>query len=263
VRRRRPSARRLTAGILLAAFLPAVCACGSHAGDNGVASETPVRVMERAEAAARDAATVHVSGSVAGPGQRLGIDMELVRGHGGRGTVSVDGLRAQLVQDAGWIYVKPNPALLKQLVGAPAAGRLAGRWLKGPADHGPLAPLASLTDLPEVVTDALRAHAPRNASEVVVGPGRGAVRSTILATHPGLTRAGTRTIAGHPAVALRDPSTGATLYVSATGNPYPLALVKPGANGGGLTFARWNREIALEAPPNPLNIKAVFSLKGL
>ncbi len=51
--------------------------------------------------------------------------------------------------------------------------------------------------------------------------------------------------------------------MSATGNPYPLALVKPGADGGTLTFDRWNKEIALEAPPNPLNIKAVFALKHL
>ena len=98
---------------------------------------------------------MHVSGSVAGPGRPLAIDMELVRGEGGRGTVSVDGLRAQLVQDAGWIYVKPNPALLEQLVGPAAAGRLAGRWLKGPAGHGPLAPLASLTDLRTVLHEVL------------------------------------------------------------------------------------------------------------
>ena len=132
---------------MLALCLVVVCACGGQGGDNGVASETPARALERVEAAAREAATVHVSGSVAGPGRPLAIDMELVRGQGGRGTVSVDGLRAQLVQDAGWIYVKPNPALLEQLVGPAAAGRLAGRWLKGPADHGPLA-AAGLADGP-------------------------------------------------------------------------------------------------------------------
>ena len=223
---------------MLALCLLVVCACGSQGGDNGVASETPARALERVEAAAREAATVHVRGSLAGPGRPLGIDMELVRGQGGRGTVSVDGLRAQLVQDAGWIYVKPNPALLEQLVGRAAAGHLAGRWLKGPADPGPLVPLASLTDLRTVLHE-------------------------VLTSRPKLTIAGTRTIAGHPAVGLRDPSTGATLYVSATGNPYPLALVKPGADGGTLTFDRWNKEISLEAPPNPLNIKAVFSLKRL
>ena len=51
--------------------------------------------------------------------------------------------------------------------------------------------------------------------------------------------------------------------MSATGNPYPLALVKPSSGEGTLTFDRWNKEIALEAPPNPLNVKAVFSLKHL
>jgi len=236
-RGRVPSPRGWAAGILLAVCLAAVCACGSQVGANGVASETPTRALERVQAAASDAATVHVSGSVAGPGGPLEIDMELVRGQGGRGTVSVDGLRAQLVRDAGWVYVKPNHTLLEQLVGPAAAGRLAGRWLKGPADHGPLQPLASLTNLRAVLHE-------------------------VLTDHP-LTIVGARTIAGHAAVGLRDPSTGATLYVSARGNPYPLALVKPGAGGGTLTFGRWNKEISLEAPPNPLNIKAVFALKGL
>ena len=242
---------------MLALCLMVVCACGSQGGDNGVASETPARVVERVEAAAREAATVHVSGSVAGAGRPLGIDMELVRGQGGRGTVSVDGLRAQLVQDAGWLYVKPNPALLQQLVGRAAAGHLAGRWLKGPADHGPLVALASLTDLRTVLHEVLAARRIQTTTEG--GPALGLT----LTSRTKLTIVGTRTIAGHQAVALRDPSTGATLYVSATGNPYPLALVKPGADGGTLTFDRWNKEIALEAPPNPLNIKAVFALKHL
>lgn len=74
---------------------------------------------------------------------------------------------------------------------------------------------------------------------------------------------GVRDLAGQPAVALRDVANGATLYVAATGTPYPLALVKPGRSGGRLSFDRWNQAVVLEAPANPLNIKAVFSLKAL
>ena len=181
---------------------------------------------------------MHVAGSVAGPAGPLAIDMELVRGEGGRGTIAVGGLRAQLEQVDGWIYVKPNPALLRQLVGPAAAAPLAGRWLKAPAGHGPLAPLASLTDLRTLL-------------------------GATLSSHHALRTAGVHTVAGHPAVALQDTASGATLYVSATGTPYPLALVKPGHDGGRLTFDRWNQAVSLEAPANPLNIKAVFSLKAL
>ncbi len=49
--------------------------------------------------------------------------------------------------------------------------------------------------------------------------------------------------------------------MAATGTPYPIAIVRPG--GASLDFERWNQEVVLEAPANPLNIKAVFSLKAL
>jgi hypothetical protein len=215
-----------------------LCACGSQSADNGIASQSPARALARVESAAAEAATVHMAGSVAGPAGPLAIGMELVRGEGARGTIAVGGLQADLEQVDGWVYVKPNPPLLRRLVGPVAAPHLAGRWLKGPAGHGPLAPLASLTDLRTVLLGT-------------------------LSSHRALRTAGVRSVAGHPAVALQDTASGATLYVSATGTPYPLVLVRPGHDGGRLTFDRWNQAVSLEAPANPLNIKAVFSLKAL
>lgn len=215
-----------------------LCGCGSQSSGNGIASESPAHALERVQAATADAATVHVMGSVAGPARPLAIGMELVRGEGGRGAIAVGALHANLEQVDGWIYVKPNPPLLRALVGPTAAGPLAGRWLKAPAGHGPLAPLALLTDLR-------------------------ALLSGTLSSHGTVARAGVGRVAGQPALALRDTANGATLFVSATGTPYPLALVKPGRDGGRLTFKRWNQPVILEAPANPLNIKAVFSLKAL
>ena len=164
--------------------------------------------------------------------------MELVRGEGGSGTLTVGNLHSALEQVDGWIYLKPNPPLLRALVGARAAASLSGRWLKAPAEHGPLAPLASLTELRAVLLGT-------------------------LSSHHALRTVGVRRVQGQPAVALRDLVTGATLYVAATGTPYPLVLVKPGRTGGRLTFDRWNQAVVLEAPASPLNIKAVFSLKAL
>jgi hypothetical protein len=227
---------------VLSACVVLLCSCGdggSHG--NGIASQSPTRAIARVESAAGEAATVHVTGSVAGPARDaspVAIDMELVRDQGGRGTVAVGGLQAQLEQDAGWLYVKANPSLLRELVGSKAAARLAGRWLKGPADRGPLKPLTSLTELRTLL-------------------------AATLSSHRGVTSEGSETVSGQPAVGLRDTATGATLYVASTGMPYPLALVKPGPEGGTVRFDRWNQAISLEAPPDPLNIKSVFTLKGL
>ncbi len=244
----------MACGLLLLA-----CGCASQSSDNGIASESPARALARAQAAAADAATVHVSGALAGPNRPLTVGLELVRGEGGRGTIAVGDARADLNQVDGWIYVKPSPLLLRRMVGPAAASRLAGRWLKAPADHGPLAPLASLTDLRTVLHEALSADQGRVTTEV---GGAGPLQLTLI-SRPALKIDGTRKVAGHRAVALEDPSTGARLYISATGTPYPLALVEPGRSGGRLTFDRWNQPVVLQAPANPLNIKAVFSLKGL
>ena len=215
-----------------------LCACGSQSAGNGIASDTPARALARVEAAAAEAATVHVVGTVAGPARPLAIDMELVRGEGGRGTLAVGGLQAALEQVDGWLYVKPNPPLLRALVGPRRPPTLAGRWLKAPAGHGPLAPLASLTELRSLLLGTLSSH--------------GALRTV-----------GVRSVAGSGRWRCGTLDSGATLYVAATGTPYPLALVKPGRGGGRLTFDRWNQPVILEAPANPLNIKAVFSLKAL
>jgi len=233
----RSSTTQGTVATALASVL-LLCGCGGQSTGNGIASETPAHALARVEAAAAEAATVHVAGSVAGPVRPLAIDMELVRGEGGSGTLAVGDLQAALEQVDGWIYVKPNPRLLLALVGPRAAASLAGRWLKAPAGHGPLAPLASLTELRSVLLGT-------------------------LSSHQGLRTVGVRSVAGKQAVALRDVSSGATLYVAATGTPYPLVLVEPGRGGGRLTFDRWNQAVVLEAPANPLNIKAVFSLKTL
>ena len=48
--------------------------------------------------------------------------------------------------------------------------------------------------------------------------------------------------------------------------PWPRPLFTgeiSGVGGATLDFERWNQEVVLEAPPNPLNVKAVFSLKAL
>ncbi len=229
-------ARLGTFTVAVAASVLLLCSCGSQSGSNGIASDSPARALARVEAAAAGAATVRVVGYLQRPTRPLTIDMELFRGEGGTGTLQVGDLQTKLKQVDGWIYVKPNPPLLRALVGPTAASSLAGRWLKAPAGRGPLAPLASLTELRSVLLGT-------------------------LSSHHTLRTVGVRSVAGHPAVALRDVSNGATLYVAATGTPYPIAIVRPG--GSALMFERWNQEVVLEAPANPLNIKAVFSLKAL
>jgi hypothetical protein len=207
-------------------------ACGSGATSNGIASQSPARALARAQAAAASAATVHLAGSIGGTSGPISIDMRLVSGKGGAGRAVLGGLDVRLIQVAGWVYVRGNKPLMRRLVGTSAAAKLGARWLKAPASHGPLASLATLTDLRQLLAGT-------------------------LANHHQLSRGAITAVDGRPALALADNVERATLYVAATGTPYPLALVKRGQRGGRISFDRWNKPVTLLAPPDAVNIKAL------
>jgi hypothetical protein len=77
---------------------------------------------------------------------------------------------------------------------------------------------------------------------------------TALSTGGGVAKRGTATVNGQRAVALTDPSKGGTLFVATTGRPYPLEVTKQGANGGSISFDRWDQPVALAVPADALDI---------
>ena len=157
--------------------------------------------------------------------------MELVRGKGGRGEIAIEGLHLDLIDVDRAVYVKGNPALYRRLAG-PAWRRLQGRWLKASPGGGAFSALSSLTDPDELVGAAVANHG-------------------ALASAPG------KTIGGQPTVAVSDPSVGGTMYVAATGIPYPLEIVPGGGEGGRVLFDRWNMPVTLTPPGDVTNIKAL------
>jgi hypothetical protein len=56
-------------------------------------------------------------------------------------------------------------------------------------------------------------------------------------------------------VAIRDASKGGTLYVAATGAPYPVAIVRTGAgDNGAVVFDGWNTSVAVTVPKNAVDL---------
>lgn len=76
-----------------------------------------------------------------------------------------------------------------------------------------------------------------------------------------LVKKGVRTYLGKKAIVLRDsdPTEKGTLYVSATGKPYPLAIVG-GAAGVTITFDHWNEPVSI--PGKPKGAKPIFPKSG-
>ncbi len=218
------------AAFALTALALAVGGCGSSSpSHNGVAGESPAQILAAARAAAAGAATVHVSGSILSAGKPISLDMELVSGKGGSGRVDVEGMTVELIALEKAVYVNGDLALYDRVVGPEAARVLQGRWLKVPASSASFAPLAAVTDLQTLIDTALDDHGP-------------------------LVAAPSSTVDGRSAVAVTDPERGGTLYVSSTGEPFPLEIAKP-ATGGRIVFDRWNQAVTVQAPENAISVK--------
>jgi hypothetical protein len=227
LRRLPPPARVL--GALLATCLLAAGCGGSGSSGNGLSSKSPDEVVQAAKKAASGAASVHVSGSIIDEGKPISLDMELLAGKGAKGRLSLEGLGIEVVEIERAFYLKGSTAFYTHIAGPTAARLLQGKWLKAPASGGNFSSLAQLTDMRTLV-------------------------DSTLASHGKLERAAGTTVRGTPTVGVTDTTRGGTLYVAATGTPYPLEITKSGGNSGNIVFDRWNEPVELVAPANAINI---------
>ena len=216
--------------VLTAALL---AGCGSSKKSepaNDEASKPAARVLADARAAATNASSAHVSGSLNSNGTPITLDLTTARGKGAKGSMSTSGLSFDLVRIGDTVYIKGSDEFLKHFAGPAIAQLVHNKWLKASATHGRLRSLAPLTNL-------------------------GALFAGISSHHGPLTNAGKTTYKGQSAVVIRDTSDGSKLYVAATGKPYPLAIVggKRGQSGT-IGFDNWNESVSLSAPSHALDI---------
>jgi hypothetical protein len=207
----------------------ALVGCGSSSQSNGVANKTPNEIVAGAKILADSASAVHVSGSIVSAGTPIALDMYLVASRGGRGRVSENDLGFEVVRIHGTVYIKGSSAFYRHVAGPAAAQLLGGSWLKASASSGSLAPLASLADLHQLLDAALAEHGP-------------------------LVKGAVTTVGGRKVLALTDPSKGGTLYVAASGPPYPIELTKGGTGGGMIVFDHWNEPVTVTAPLNAIDL---------
>jgi hypothetical protein len=159
--------------------------------------------------------------------------MELVGRNEGKGSVTLEGLGIRLVDVDGAVFAKGSKAFYTRFAGTKAANLLQGKWIEGSATKGPLASLAALADLDKVI-------------------------DSTLADHGTLSRAGLAEVRGKQAVGVTDATLDGTLYVSTTGVPYPLEIVKSsagaGSRAGTIVFDRWNEPVSLAAPDHSISL---------
>ena len=222
--------RRLGLAALSALVALALAACGSSSGSgssNGVASKSPDQIVSDATSAIASVNSVHVSGKVSG-GQSVALDLNLVNGKGGKGSMSQNGLGFQIVAVGPEVYINGSSAFWTKFAGSAAAELLTGKWLKAPAT-GQLSSLATLTDVSKLF-------------------------SQLLSTHGNLAKGKTTTVQGQRVVAVNDTTNGGTLYVATTGKAYPIEISKTGSQGAQLVFDRFNQPVSLTPPAKAIDI---------
>jgi hypothetical protein len=218
----------------LALSIMALAGCGSSSTGSGISSKPPAEIIARAKEAAGTASSVYISGTIVSKGVPVSLEMELLAGKGGRGRVAQNGLSFELVQVGGVIYINGSAAFYRHIGGPAAAQVLRGRWLKASASTPEFAPISALTDLRELMSSALAGGGP-------------------------LTKRGITTVHGQKVVAIDDASQGGTVYVAATGKPYPFEVVNDGGKGGTVAFDRWNEPVTLVAPANAIDVTKLRS----
>lgn len=230
----RPAPKRPTLAALsaLAASALALAGCGgsskSNGASNGIESKSPEAIVSAASSALQSVSSVHVSGSMVSEGSPIKLDLTLASGKGGRGQLTENGLSFRIIAIAQTVYINGSDAFWRHFGGAAAEQLFHGKWLKSPAS-GQLGSIAELTNLHTLFTK-------------------------LLAGHGKLAKGSSTTVAGKKVVAIRDTTQGGTLYVAATGKPYPVEINKTGSEAGAITFDDYNQPVSLTAPKGAVDI---------
>jgi hypothetical protein len=198
------------------------------AAPNGIASKSADRIVASMREAVANAKSVHVVGAATTGGTSMALELKLVTGKGGAGHIAIDGLGFDIVRIGNKIFFKGQKKFLVHYAG-PTAQLLAGKWFvvkAGTRGFGSLAPLTSLDGLV----------------------------SQILSTHGKLEKGATTTIDGQPAIAIKDSTSGGTLFVATTGPAYPLRLTPGPTKGKGvIDFRDWDQPIVVKRPPGAID----------
>jgi hypothetical protein len=220
--------RRLVAALMVPVLALAACG-GSSSSGNGEASKSPNQILSDAVSAAQGAASVRVSGSIVDNGQPVSVDLKLVNGKGGTGSMTIQGAPVQIVDINNTLYMNGSDAFWRKVGGGSAVVTLLhGKWLKAPAT-GDYTSLANLTSMHTLFHQ-------------------------LLTSHGSLKKGSTSTVNGQSAIAVTDNAKGGTIYVATSGKPYPVQLSKSGSDGGTVRFSEYGKSVSLSAPPNSVDV---------
>jgi len=206
---------------LAAAATAAVLVLGAcSASSNGVADLGPDAILDQAKEAVDGASSVHIAGDFPSQGSTVALDLTLSATGDATGTVTNGGLALNLLSVDGTSWYTADEAFWEARVGPELAVQLGGKYV----------------EIPQTDT----------TFDAFIDWGTFWDKG-VLSPSGTVTKGEETTFDGQPAIQLVDSSDDGVLYVSTTGEALPLGI--EGGKGGKVTFADWNAEVSVAAPP--------------
>lgn len=209
----------------------ATTSASASATANGIESMSVQQILDATRSAAAAQKSVHITAKAVKSGSgSMTLDLSLVKGAGGYGTISMGSTSFQIIDLGSTMYFKADASFWETFGGGKAASTMIGdRWVKMPSNEKGFSDLGALTDFSQSMTEFLKPSGT-------------------------ITKGATKTIAGQPALGLQDTD-GSTLWIATTGDPLPLLISSPESASasasqpsGGVVFSDWNAVAPPVAP---------------
>ncbi|GAA2514037.1 hypothetical protein [Streptomyces gobitricini] len=224
----------LVPAALVCAGVAGLTGCGDSGPDRPFEGQSADRIAAKAVEATRDAESVRLAGTARQGGTGVEVDFRVDEQDNCVGTMSGQGVTAEVRQTGQTVYLKGNETFWKSaLQGQPgtdkAVGQLRGKWVK--SEPGKAAGTQGMCD-----KQAALAAMDGDKSE-----------------RQGMERGATTTVDGKEALALhkRQPDgEKLTLYVATEGEPYVLKTTSEGGKTPSeMVFTDYNEKVDVEEPP--------------
>jgi len=233
--------RGLCSACLALASAALIAACGgsspetNNAASNGVASKPAAAIVSAAYSAVAQSKSAHISGVVRSEKQTITLDIDVLTGRGGKGSMSINGLSFELISLGSRFYFKASSAFWQHYGGAGAAALFKGKWLQASASTSEFKSFAQLTNPHDLFQSLLHTGGDE------------------------LVKTGISTVDGQRVIGVHDQTQGGTLYVATVGKPYPIEIEKSGSSGGRISINDFDETVSIAAPAGAISLS---ELKG-
>ncbi|MGW0661360.1 hypothetical protein [Streptodolium elevatio] len=220
--------RRLRAPVVLVLLLWMLVSACSSDDPTGLAGEPTDTILEQTRTAAKNATSVHITGTWVTQKVEYQIDMR-IKADGASGEIVSTGTRVQLLRVGVDLFVRGDESLYQPRDGrqdpdaVASAEVLRDKFIKVPPDDPAFARLSGFTQLHPLLDELFRLE--------------GKVKKD-----------GRKNVRGVETLALAaNKGRGGELYVSLGGKPYPMRY-SPGPNAGRLDFYEYDTDFPVEVP---------------